>query len=736
MEGTHHHTPTGNEARLTEIQALVVDVINNLLSAGTDYVDDAVLNGLKQIGAFTQRDRAYVFMCHEDTASNTHEWCAPGTQPMMEHLQNLPVSEFEGLVGPFSKGEIVHVADISDFDESSNEYAILASQGIRSVLMVPMLEDTKWVGFVGFDSVADRADFLPGEVYLLQSFADVVRSVLLRRTAMLEMRRAREELAHERAFLQGIVSTNAAGFTVFEHDGTVIFCNDAAESILGLPRDEIVGKHVSNPDWVRHDAQGNLTAIHDEPFLQVQRTGQVVVNHRVALPCPDGVRHASYNAAPIPTDTPGKPRVVYAITDVTAQVNAEQEREAALEQAHRANIAKSNFLAKMSHEIRTPLNGILGIADILSDTITDPAQSRMLGILQDSGGLLMGIINDLLDMTKIEADALELEQIPFDLSELARRTEDVHTLRASEQNISFSVTIDDSAGQRRLGDPKRLAQILHNIISNALKFTETGFVAVSIEAPDTREVVLTVKDSGIGMSKAQKSRIFDPFAQADSSIARRFGGTGLGMSIVKRLVDMMQGTITIDSAENSGTTVQIRLPLPAVSGANAPAAQSKIDLKNGATALPLRPLKVLAADDNRTNQMILAMMLGQLGAEVSMADDGITALEQFAPGQFDILIFDISMPGMDGVTLLSEIHSREDAAGLARTKSIAFTANAMTHQLQTYLDAGFDACLTKPLCLQRLHETLQTLSASADPIRPDLTNGGDRHVPALAGARQ
>lgn len=208
-------------------------------------------------------------------------------------------------------------------------------------------------------------------------------------------------------------------------------------------------------------------------------------------------------------------------------------------------------------------------------------------------------------------------------------------------------------------------------------------------------VRLRVEDSGIGMTPEQAQRIFDPFTQADSSISRRFGGTGLGMSIVKRLVELMQGEIVVDSAIGKGTCVTIDLPLPAVTRADMPARPESPPDKPDTQRLPR--LSILVADDNRTNQMILGVMLGKLGAAVTTADNGRSALEIFRKDSFDLLVLDISMPEMDGVTLLNAIRSEEDALGRTRTPAFAFTANAMTHQVESYLAAGFDDCLTKPL---------------------------------------
>ena len=706
MQSQPYSRQTANEQRQTDVQALVVKLINRLLSVRVSDVDAAITDCLRQLGQFAGRDRAYVFVQRDVYVDNTHEWCASGIAPMIDQLQGLAVEDYRALLDPLIANQKLLLPDIRELPPGSAEYELLAAQNIRSLLLVPMIDDGQFFGFVGFDSVSRRGDFLPGDIYLLKAFADVVRAVLVRRTATKAMHAAQEELARERAFLQGIVSTNASGFLVFDEAGIIIYANDAAEDILGVPLDELLGQPFDSTNWRVTDLQGGRIESAQEPFARVRRTGALVSNHRIALHCDDGMRYVSINAAPIAATAPGKHRVVYAVNEVTALVEAEQAREAALAAAFRANEVKTNFLANMSHEIRTPLNGILGISNILAESLSDDGQKQMIQVLQDSGNLLMSIINDLLDMTKIEADALDLEHIPFGLDALVRRIEEVHTFRASDKGLSFSVYLKDPLGQERMGDPHRLMQIIHNLVSNAVKFTETGFVRVRIDATDPGRIQLCVEDSGIGMTAEQQAKVLEPFAQADTSISRRFGGTGLGMSIVKRLVEMMGGELDIESVEAVGTRMRISLPLLVIAKSEAPETLAAPP----AVQPELPPLKVLAADDNRTNQMILGMMLSQLGVKVTMADDGLAALDLYRTDQFDLLLLDISMPKLDGVALLSTLRAIETCEGRKRVPALAFTANAMTHQVQSYLDAGFDGCLTKPLRLERLREALLTIS--------------------------
>lgn len=705
-----------NETRLTRIQALVVDILNDLLRAPIDQTDAVVNEAIARIGDYCVRDRAYVFVNRGEVTDNTHEWCAPGIEPMREHLQSLPMEMLGPSLAPLHHGEQFNVPDVAQLEPGSPSRELLELQAICSILLVPMMSEGAMYGFVGFDGVHNTHAFLPGEVYLLQSVADVICSVLLRREKEGAVRAAQAELAEERAFLASILSTSAMGIIVFDDCGVIQFANDAAEAVMGVTRADMIGKAHDDEGWAYTREDGTPYPKGETPFDHVRQTGEAWPAERFALHCPDGLRYCSVHAAPVVIGDASRARVVYALLDVTEQVAADRIKQDALEEAHRANAAKSNFLAKMSHEMRTPLNGVLGVAEVLERLVTDPDQRRMVTIMHESGSLLLSIINDLLDMSKIEADLLEIEEMPFVPSELAQRVELVHTLKASEKKISFAVTLHGDGEGARLGDPHRILQIMHNVISNAVKFTESGSVRVDIDCTDPHHVAMSVRDTGIGMSENQQNHVFEAFGQADSSIARRFGGTGLGMPIVRQLVEMMKGTLRLDSELGLGTTVIIDLPLPRTD-----LPEIHLTDPESSPLLPdLQGLRVLAADDNRTNRMILGAMMGQLGIAAVLVPDGTEALKAYDREDFDVVILDISMPDLDGVTVLREIRAREaqrDAAagmpaigGVPRRRGalpiVAFTANAMSHQIDGYIKAGFDDCLTKPLQLDRLRDVL------------------------------
>jgi signal transduction histidine kinase/CheY-like chemotaxis protein len=359
--------------------------------------------------------------------------------------------------------------------------------------------------------------------------------------------------------------------------------------------------------------------------------------------------------------------------------------------AQEASRLKSQFLANMSHEIRTPLNGVLGMAQMLRDQIAAPDQRQMIETIQDSGESLLSILNDILDISKIEAGRMELETAPFVPAEVIARLERLYTLHAREKGLALSVDCAADLTRPRIGDAHRIAQILNNLLSNAIKFTDTGSVSLCGRTTPDGALRIIIQDSGIGMTEDQMTRVFDEFVQADASITRRFGGTGLGMPIVQRLVAMMGGTLDVDTVPGRGTRIALTLPLPeAPAAAAAPAGPVR---ESG----DLSGLRILMAEDNLTNQLVVKAMLKGSDADLTIVGNGRLAVEAAAEADFDLLLFDISMPEMDGPTALRQIVRDRIAAGRPRPPAIALTANVMASQIVEYHAAGFHDHLAKPV---------------------------------------
>jgi signal transduction histidine kinase/ActR/RegA family two-component response regulator len=379
--------------------------------------------------------------------------------------------------------------------------------------------------------------------------------------------------------------------------------------------------------------------------------------------------------------------------------------------AESANEAKSAFLATMSHEIRTPLNGVLGMAQAMAVEPLAPRQRERLEIIHESGNALLAILNDILDLSKIEAGKLELEEIDFDLDEVARGAHSAFTAVANKKGLSFALDIDSARGAYR-GDPTRLRQILSNLISNALKFTEHGEIRVVANYADGK-LSIAVADTGVGIPAEALDKLFAKFSQVDVSTTRRFGGTGLGLAICQQLAGLMGGAIAVESREGKGSTFTLSLPMMRVGDesptAPPPAAEPAACTDTDAN----HALRVLAAEDNSVNQLVLKTLLQQVGIDPVVVADGAAAVQAWEESHWDAILMDIQMPVMDGLAATRAIREKEKASGRAHTPIIALTANAMAHHVVEYRAAGFDDHVPKPLEAGRLFQALQTVMSAS-----------------------
>ncbi len=393
--------------------------------------------------------------------------------------------------------------------------------------------------------------------------------------------------------------------------------------------------------------------------------------------------------------------------------------------AEAANLAKSQFLANMSHEIRTPLNGVLAMAQILARSPLEAAQREQVDVIHQSGETLLSLLNDILDVSKIEAGKLELEVACFDVAAVVNAAAAGFAAVASRKGVSLAVEVAADVRDLRMGDAARLRQILNNFLSNALKFTETGEVrlSVSAETVDGAEgLKLTVRDTGIGIAPEKLAMLFQKFTQLDASTTRRFGGTGLGLAICRELAELMGGAVLVESEPDRGSAFSAVLPLPraaadavaepalvtassgleGVSPSTAAVAESSCD-----EAQPRPPLRVLAAEDNPTNQLVLTTIMQIFGVDLTLANDGIEAVDAWRDGDFDLVLMDIQMPRQDGVTATRRIRAEEAELGRVRTPILALSANALTHQVEAYLAAGMDGHVAKPIELAKLQAALE-----------------------------
>jgi len=371
--------------------------------------------------------------------------------------------------------------------------------------------------------------------------------------------------------------------------------------------------------------------------------------------------------------------------------------------AEAANQAKSAFLAMMSHELRTPMNGVLGMAHALTLTRLDGRQAGYVDMLVRSGGGLMTILNDLLDISKIEAGKMELEVIDFDLHELCRRVHDLWSEAASAKGVSLAFDLGADVPQWVSGDPTRLRQVLQNLVSNALKFTSQGEVRLSLTAlpaMSSGNVVIAVSDTGPGLSEAQQAKLFSAFVQADASTSREFGGTGLGLAICRQLTTLMGGEIELQSRLGEGSTFRVKLHLPLAEpvAADAPAAEMA----------GLIGRRILVVDDNAINLTVARAILEAAEATVATAADGVQALELMNTEGFDVVLMDVHMPRMGGIEALKRVRAGE--AGPRDIPIVAMTADAMAGVDAELMAHGFDDVAAKPVNPVELILTISELA--------------------------
>jgi len=661
-------SPEAQLARRDRIFAAVARVAEILRT--TPKWEDGINEVLAVLGEATGVSRVYIFHCWNEVpgrpiARQLYEWAAPGVEPQIDvpELQHIDMiaDGYGRWISELSAGRSLS-GDVEEFPAS--EQPLLQMQGILSMVLEPLFAGERWWGLIGFDACESRKTWSKAEADALRIAAESLGGAMHNQALARDMRR-RVDLLTE---------------TVIELDEhcRIRFVNPAWRTLVGLEPDDVVGRALT--DFVQPEYRLAVEARHriagKEPGTRIE----------VRLQRPDGeVRWATLAMEAMPEGG-----VVCAAHDFTAW----RERADTIAAAK----ARSDFLAKMSHEIRTPLNAILGLTFLAEQ---GAAPSDYLQKIESATRTMLATVNDILDFSKIEARAMVLERAPFSLRSLFNGIDAVIAPLASRASLEWSMDVDPAVPDRLLGDAYRLEQILMNLCSNAVKFTEKGSVAlrVALDSGTSERVTLRfqVKDTGIGMSEQQASRIFAPFQQAENNTARRYGGSGLGLSISRYLAEAMHGEISVRSVLGVGSSFTARVEVDLVAEIPAAALAPKVESPKVTAAKdkPLEGIRVLVAEDHALNQVVIRHLLQRFGAIPVIAENGEKALEAYqAEGPFDLVLMDVQMPVMDG---LEATHRLRELPGGEDTWIIAITANVTPEDRARCFEAGMDDFIPKPI---------------------------------------
>jgi signal transduction histidine kinase/ActR/RegA family two-component response regulator len=392
---------------------------------------------------------------------------------------------------------------------------------------------------------------------------------------------------------------------------------------------------------------------------------------------------------------------VYLLAEIYFATVAQRRERQMRDTAQAASLTKSHFIANVSHEVRTPLNGILGMTRILEETNLDNEQREHLRVLSDAGGMLLSTINDVLDFSKIEAGRMQIRPTTFSLDHAINTTLKLYENQARAKSLNLTAECPEDLNL--WGDGRRLRQVLNNLVSNAIKFTTQGHVAIKVVFSDEDGLRISVTDTGPGISEFDYARVFEPFGQVDGSTRREQGGTGLGLAISRDLCRAMGGDLELESTVGCGARFDVTLPLKRSHQSVAKPTESTQE-----TSHLLKQLRVLIVDDNKTNRLILSKFVGAVGIEADEAASGVEALERIGSQNYHMVFMDIQMPGMDGIEATQHILQSYADATAAGPCIVGVTANALEHQVQSYIDAGMTTVLPKPVSKVALIETLKS----------------------------
>lgn len=551
------------------------------------------------------------------------------------------------------------------------------------------------------------------------------------------LRKQSINLVESQQQLKATVASALDAVIIADKDGRIIDWNDEAVACFGHSRDHVIGRTMSElivPEKMR--------AAHEAGMKRYLETGEArVIGNRIEI----SALNASGNEFPIElavgsANTSSGPIFIAFARDISDRKAKQEELRKAAEQARAGEKAKSAFLAVMSHEMRTPLNGILGTLELMCDTPLNPRQRKLVETANMSGELLLDLINNVLDLSKMDADKLELRPEQLDLRQMLQQLGDMLAPSQLETGNQLRMHVDDRIPDAIVTDPARLRQVLINLLSNANKFTSRGSISLDCQLEKTgsdaveARLRVSISDTGIGIPKHRIGDLFQEFAQIDPSFRRRQGGTGLGLVISRRTVEAMGGKIGVSSTEGQGSTFWFVVPVQLCSQPAIAPGDPEIAASPDAAIESKLAGRLLVAEDNFTNAMVVSDMLEGEGHTVVHVKNGREAVAAVRQGSYDLVLMDISMPEMDGIEATLLIRDYEAETGKPCLPILALTANAMPEEVERFHKTGMNGCLTKPIRKQKLMDAIQSVLAGARDHKEDgpaMTETAGNEVPVI-----
>ena len=713
-EGLPSPMAHGQQSDMRSVQNLEAVINAGLRAALLEETPDQSLKVLlEHLGKALNGERTYIFEQNESGGDdNTYEWVADGVEPEQENLQNVSPEVCAGWYRNFSVGGHIVIQNVEDIRESEPlQYENLKRQGIHSLVVVPLYDGKQVIGFYGVDNPPVKS--LEYASNMLHTAAYFIVSSLKRRDLFRELQK--RSYLEGRQSLENILEGARTGIWTIElEEGCQprMYADRTMRILLGVPED--IGPEACYRHWFER-IEPDYAAMVEEAVQEMLKTGRSEVIYPWDHPSLGKIYVRCGGVPDRAFEKPGSCLNGYH-QDITETMVTRKKQEQSimelLERVRQANSSKSEFLSHMSHDLRTPINGILGMLAILEKSQDDPERQRdCRKKIRVSAEHLLSLVNDVLQVSRLESGRPAAVEEPFDLCAVLEECVTVLSPLAEERTVRLELETNGLRHTRAVGNPLHFKQILMSVIDNALKYNRpNGSVSVRVEETAFREGTAScrfvIEDTGIGIGEDFKAHIFEPFTQEHQGARTDYTGAGLGMSIVKKLVDQMRGTVTVDSRLGRGSVVQIVLPVRVDEMQSGQAAEEARDVQGG-----IAGMQVLLVEDNQINCEIVEYLLKDAGAEVATAKDGKAAVEAFeasAPGTFNCILMDLMMPVMSGYEAARVIRGlkRPDAGTVP---IIALSANAFEEDVALAKDAGMNEHLAKPVDIRRMIQVMNRL---------------------------